>query len=448
MRLRNLTAVLLFCLCSVLRARAGATLFLGEPYGYDGALAGTGHAAVYLSGVCATSPVVLRPCEAGETGIVLSRYQNVGGYDWVAIPLIPYLYGVEKQEDVPLFADAKLLAFLRGRYRRNHLESLVPDLPDGGTPGGDWYELIGASYIRTIYAFEIETSPEQDAALIRKLNGRPNHRRWKLVTANCADFVREVIDFYYPHAVHRSIVGDLGVTTPKQLARTLSKYSRRHPELKTSSFVIPQVPGTVPRSRPVHSVIECALTAKKYMLPLALVHPYIAGSLLVGYLGHGRFNPSRNAPILDARQQLDAPLTRMDRRADQDRMEELVRTASAADAAADDPHWASLYAAAEPSLDASGGPRLQVGAGGEVTRVGIARANILSVPEGFEFAAGLVKARLREELKSAAARKTARADVESDLALLQQLLALQPRGLASSGGLASKAALSRQRAAQ
>ena len=107
MSLSKLSAILLFCLCSISRARAGATLFLGEPYGYDGALAGTGHAAVYLSGVCATSPVVLRLCAPGETGIVLSRYKAVAGYDWIAIPLVPYLYAVEKREDMPLFTDAK-----------------------------------------------------------------------------------------------------------------------------------------------------------------------------------------------------------------------------------------------------------------------------------------------------------------------------------------------------
>ena len=452
MRLRKLSAILLFCLCSIPHARADATLFLGEPYGYDGGLAGTGHASVYLSRVCAASPVVLRLCAPGETGIVLSRYRSIGGYDWIAIPLIPYLYAVEKQEDIPLFVDAKLLAFLRDRYRRDRLESLVPDLPDGGTPGGVWYELIGASYIRTIYAFEIATTSEQDAALIRKLNSRPNRQRWTLITANCADFARGVIDFYHPHAVHRSIVADLGVTTPKQLARTLSSYTRRHPELRTSrpsNYAIPQVPGTVPRSRPAHTVTECALTAKKYMLPLFALHPYIAGALVAGYVGHGRFNLSRNALILDSQQQLDAPLTRltrMDRRAVQDRFEELLRTESWA-AAADDPHWASLHAAAEPAFDASGEPTLKVRLGGEVTPVGIARANILSVPQGFEFAAGLVKARLREELKSAAARKTARADVESDLLLLQQLLARPPGELGSTAASATTAALSPRQSA-
>ncbi|HSZ63614.1 MAG TPA: hypothetical protein VK828_17580 [Terriglobales bacterium] len=414
MRPRKLSAILLFCLCSIPRGHAGATLFLGEPYGFGGALVGAGHSAVYLSRVCATTPVLLRLCEPGETGIVLSRYRSIAGYDWIAIPLVPYLYAVEKQEDIPLFADKKLVAFLRDRYRRNHLESLAPDLPNGETPNGDWYELIGASYIRTIYTFEIETSPEQDAKLIRTLNERSKHHRWNLVTANCADFVRQIINSYYPHSVHRSIIGDLGITTPKQLARTLSTYSSRHPELQTSTFVIPQVPGTIPRSKRVRGVLECV------------------------YIGRWHFNPGKNALILDSSDQLVAPLTSADRRIVQDQLEELIRAASSAAADADKREWTSLQAAAEPVFDAIGGPALQVSVGGEVRSVGIARSNILNFPAGYEFAAGLVNARLRQELKSAAARKTARADVESDLLLLQQLLTLQTKELASTASFTNK----------
>ena len=410
MRLGKLSAVLLLCLCSIPRAQAVATLFLGEPYGRSGALVGAGHTAVYLSGICATSPVILHRCGPGETGIVLSRYRGIAGYDWIAIPLVPYLYAVEKAEDIPLFADKKLVAFLRDRYRRNHLESLVPDPPDGETPGGDWYELIGASYIRTIYTFEIETSPEQDAKLIRTLNERPKRHRWNLVTANCADFARQIINSYYPHAVRRSIIGDLGITTPKQVARELSKYSRRHPELQTSTFVIPQVPGTIPLSKRVRGVLECI------------------------YRGYWHFHPGKNALILDSNHQLVAPLTIADRRLVQDQLEDLIQAASSASADADKRQWTSLHAAAEPVFDAFGGPALQVRVGGELMSVGIARSNILNFPAGYEFAAGLVKARLREELKSAA-RKTARADVESDLVLLHQLLA-PPTGLASTTGFA------------
>lgn len=425
--------VLLWCLGSTLRAHAGATLLLGEPYGYDGAFAGTGHAAVYLSRVCATTPVVLRLCSPGETGVVLSRYRGIAGYDWIAIPLVPYLYAVEKQDDIPLFADKKLVAFLRDRYRHEHLEAVVPDLPDGSTPDGSWYELVGASYLRTIYAFEIETTQEQDAALVRELNERPNSQRWKLVTANCADFARELLNFYYPHSVHRSIIGDLGVTTPKQLARTLSKYSHRHAELQSSKFVIPQVPGAIARSKRVKGVLEVMLTSKKYMLPIFLFHPYSAGAAVALYIEHWHFNPGKNALILDAKHELGAALTSADRRDVQDRLEELVGSTPSTDTSEREQKWSSMREAAEPSLDGSGGPAFEVRVGSEVTSVGIARSNILKVPAGSEFAADLVKARLREELKPAAARKTARSDTESDLLLLQQLLKLQASGLASIG---------------
>jgi hypothetical protein len=77
------------------RVDASVTVLLEEPYSYDGALAGTGHTAVYLTGVCAESPVSLRRCNPGEHGVVISRYTRIAGYDWIAIPLVPYLYAVE-----------------------------------------------------------------------------------------------------------------------------------------------------------------------------------------------------------------------------------------------------------------------------------------------------------------------------------------------------------------
>jgi len=154
---------------------------------------------------------------------------------------------------------------------------------------------------------------------------------------------------------------------------------------------------------------------------------------------HWHFNPGKNSPILDSQRQLSAPLTSADRRMFQDQMDELLRASSSADADADEHQWASLNATGQPALNASVGLILQVSDGSEITSVGIARSNILDVPASSEFAAGLVKARLREELKSAAVRKTARADVESDLALLQQLLALQPSRLASTTDSAESA---------
>ncbi|MGA9256929.1 MAG: hypothetical protein WBV98_10015, partial [Candidatus Sulfotelmatobacter sp.] len=115
---RSLGTLCMLVLVSTSLANASATLLLEEPYGKLGFFTATGHAAVYLSGVCAETPLVLRACTPGELGAVISRYDGVGGYDWVAIPLIPYLYAVEKSEDIPLFVDPKTVTFLRDQYRR------------------------------------------------------------------------------------------------------------------------------------------------------------------------------------------------------------------------------------------------------------------------------------------------------------------------------------------
>ena len=139
-RTLNLTAVwrlgalLLLCACSFRWAQAEATLFLEEPYSYDGALAGTGHAAVYLDRVCAETPVKLRLCRADETGVVLSRYHRVAGYDWIAIPLVPYLYAVEKQEDIPLFADKKIGRISPRPLPARSSGNTNSRSPDGETP--------------------------------------------------------------------------------------------------------------------------------------------------------------------------------------------------------------------------------------------------------------------------------------------------------------------------
>src|SRR5258708_33443447 len=93
--------------CAPTALRAQATLLLEEPYSYDGTFAGTGHAAVYLSRICAETPTLLRRCNPGEQGVVISRYHHLEGRDWVAVPLLPYLYAVDNPGDVPLYADSK-----------------------------------------------------------------------------------------------------------------------------------------------------------------------------------------------------------------------------------------------------------------------------------------------------------------------------------------------------
>jgi hypothetical protein len=282
-------------------ARADAALLMEEPYGEFGAFNPTGHAAIYLSHICVESPTRLRPCRAGEPGAVISRYHKIDGYDWLAIPLVPYLYAVERVGDAPSLADATLEASLRDRYRRQHLLALAPDIEAGKkageAPGGEWTQLIGASYDRRIYGFQIQTIADEDERFMNEFNDRSNVGHFNLLFHNCADFSRTLLNVYYPHSVHRNFFVDLGITTPKQVARSLTKYADHHPELTFSTFMIPQVPGSIKRSHPIDGVMESVVKSKKYVVPLAVVNPEITAGLVVVYLTDGRFKAPKGATV-------------------------------------------------------------------------------------------------------------------------------------------------------
>src|ERR1700691_6139375 len=106
MRYRSIQIIGLLLLSAGM-ARPAVTLLLEEPFGTFGGMNPTGHAAVYLSHVCAASPLSLRRCREGEQGVVISRYHRISGYDWIAIPLLPYLYAVDSTGQVPLTVGEK-----------------------------------------------------------------------------------------------------------------------------------------------------------------------------------------------------------------------------------------------------------------------------------------------------------------------------------------------------
>lgn len=407
---------------SAIPAGAQATLLLEEPYSYDGTFAGTGHAAVYLARVCAETPTLLRRCQAGEQGVVISRYHHVDGHDWIAVPLMPYLYAVNSSEDIPLYADAKLVAFLRKQY----VESI-------GITGIESYQLAGSAYDRTSYGFRFETRPEQDDELIRRLNSEPNKESYKLLSRNCADFVKQVVNFYYPHAVHRSIVADLGVTTPKQAAKALVHSSKRHPEMQLTTFIIPQVPG-LKRSKPVHGVIESVVLAKKYVTPVLLINPLLVGGVEAAYWTGWRFDPAKGARIFDPANRLEPPLTSAERHWYQKTFASLKREINETGSL---PNWRKLESRAEPGLDESGKAILQVHAEKAKTTVqlGMCRENTLRLAAPPELVQSMLFARLQEELKSSKPSHVSVPQVESDWKLLEH--AIQAGGPSLRAGIIS-----------
>jgi hypothetical protein len=298
-RLGRTVVVLLFLLLAQSFAHASVALLMEEPFGGFGAMNPTGHAAVYLNHVCAASTTELRPCQPGESGVVISRYHKIGGLDWIAIPLIPYLYAVEDVGTVPQSVDQAHVDALRDAYRRKYLLHLAMDDRHDKAPGGEWIQLVGASYDRTIHGFQVVSTPAQDERFIAIFNDRRNVGSFNILFHNCADFSRAVLNLYLPDVIHRSIVADIGMTTPKQVARSLVQYGRKHPELQMSAFVVPQVPGSIKRSKPVKGVAESLLKSKKYLLPLAVLTPELTGGVVVAYLTKGRMELPKNALIFN-----------------------------------------------------------------------------------------------------------------------------------------------------
>jgi len=288
------------CLLMIVgRAYGSVALLMEEPYGEFGAFNPTGHAAVYLNHICADSPTELRLCHDGEYGVVISRYHKIDGYDWIAMPLIPYLYAVKDVKDVPMSVDKAQVATLRDAYRREYMLRLAPDNKKGGTPKGEWTQLVGSSYDRTIHGFQVTSTTEQDERFIAIFNDKRNVGHFNLLFHNCADFSRVVLDTYLPHAIHRNFIADVGLMTPKQVAKSLVSYGKKHPEVEMSAFVIPQVPGSVARSHGVDGVAESLVKSKKYILPLAVLSPEFTGGVVVAYLVEGRMSLPKNATVFN-----------------------------------------------------------------------------------------------------------------------------------------------------
>jgi hypothetical protein len=286
--------LLLFAASSA--AQAAVALLLEQPYGKLNLIDPAGHSAIYLDHVCAETPLKLRPCIPGEPGVVISRYDGIGHHDWIAMPLIPYLYSVKDAADIPKSIDRAGEQRLRDVYRRQYLQSIAPDTVKGEAPGGNWYELVGSAFDRTIYGFRVNTTPEQDARLISSFNDRRNVEVYNGLYRNCADFARVTLNRFYPHAIRRNYISELGMTSPKSVARSLSHYASKHPGTGFQVFMIPQVRGTLPRSHRNTGLAEGIL--KRYSLPLTVVSPVSTAVVLAVYIGHGRFSMPKDPLLL------------------------------------------------------------------------------------------------------------------------------------------------------
>ena len=265
---------------------------------------------------------------------------------------------------------------------------------------------------------------EQDNALIAWLNSGPNRATYQFVSRNCADFVREVLDFYYPRSVARGSIPDLFVSTPKHAANSLARYGKRHPDLEFTEFVIPQVPSSVKRSRPVRGVLESLFRAKKYVVALAVFHPLLAGGAVSADLIGDRFNSARNSRVFSLTGEPLAPPTNAERRAFRKDLQTMTTHAADRDAVASETAWRKFVEKSEPKLDADGQAVLQAPEGPdgkETVELGVTRRGLQSDSAPVELQRELLVSRLKQTLANSRAPRISRNELRDDWRLLEKI---------------------------
>jgi hypothetical protein len=294
--------ILLIATLAVAPACASMTVLIGEPYGGFGTMLPVGHAAIYLDRVCADTPLLLRMCRPDEPmGVVVSRYHHLRDLDWMASPVMEYLYAVERADQVPQFVTKESEAALREEFRRKYLQLVVPDDSEHLKQEDEWYETAGAALDRRLWGYQVHTTVEQDERFVEEMNDRVNHRRYHVIKANCANFVADIVNMYYPKAVKPNRISDWGIVTPKQVARSLVKLQKKHPEVRLRVLNIPQIPGTLRRSRPTWGISEFFLKTKRYSATLAVIQPPAVIAALVLYESNGRFRLGTEAETVEPR---------------------------------------------------------------------------------------------------------------------------------------------------
>jgi hypothetical protein len=386
-------------------------------------ITGTGHTAVYFSGICPDSPVRLRLCRPGELGSVMSTYINIGEdqpFGWNIVPLSVYLYGVEDPRNRPVFGSEKIKHLLEERYREKYLSEYCTTTGCRTSPKAEWREMVAATLIRSVYIFAVDTTVEQDRTLIAEFNESANKDDFNGVTRNCADFARRVINMYFPHAVNRDYLNDFGMTSPKAVARTFTRYALRHPESNFRVLHFAQVPGTIKRSSEVRAGTEQLYHSKKFLVPMILFADHALPVVTASYLLTGRFNPEHTfekypAVESNAQDSRSSPTKRPG--ASPEARLQLVGTPSewkeyhkAFDSLVEeskvvlDRHDLSRFFkhldAAIPSMDSDGSVWIELTEDGEPLRVGVSADNALARSSNTQLAYKFLLARTAGVLKS------------------------------------------------
>lgn len=421
------------------------------------ALTGAGHSGVYLSNVCVVTPVELRLCKPGELGSVIQNYEDFREnepYEWNAVPLSVYLYGVDDPGQRPLFGSPELREALQAQYRARYLQTICTTDRCLHDPKANWRDSVAAAFVREIYIFEVETTREQDEQFVREFNARANVNHYSGFSNNCADFAKLVVNTYFPHSAHRDVLNDLGMTGPKAIARSFTHYAEHRPAMDLHVIRVEQLPGTYKRSSDSHEGTEQLFRAKKWLLPTGLAAYQSVPIFAASYFLTGRFSPDHElrkhpseqvAALTDElqeakqagdhalRAQIDQQL-RVERESqlgNQEQWEKLrqrfneVLQSAIADGMIADRHqlrdlFRNLQARNKVYVDDQQQAWMDVESDGQLRRVGLSFDNVVSPNSDRRLGFQLLLARMEYLLTTQSKHRELYSEIQKDWTLLQQ----------------------------
>lgn len=417
---------------------------------------GSGHSAVYISRVCPETPIKLRLCRPGEEGSVISNYTTLGEdkpYQWNAVTLSMYLYGVEDSGNRPLFGSPRVKRVLEERYREKYLSGYCTTHTCLTSGKAEWREMVAATISRSVYIFIVKTTPEQDQQLIDELNSEPNVNHFNGVTRNCATFTRHIMDTYFPGSTKPDYITDFGMTSPKAIARSFSHYAARHPEMEFRVLHFAQVPGTYRRSSECREGTEQLYHSKKLLLPMAIFAYHELPVAVGSYALMGRFNPEHDwekyptAQVTDlsyrvraAQREENVSLAKQLATKEQGARKEVVGTSkewkgyrrqfngvvseAVAQEAIPDPDYIKRFfkyidERGEPSVDPNGSLWMSLPSPDSTMRLGLSASNLLAPSSDPALANDLMLARVYSTLKSPKHSRETMPELKADWARLQ-----------------------------
>jgi hypothetical protein len=468
-------ALLSLCLTSA-TAHADVGVVLNESLDTSVArITGSGHTAVYFSRICPASPVKLRLCQPGEQGSVMSNYISLGEdqpFEWNIVPVNVYLYGVENPRYRPIVGSQKIKHVLEERYRENYLSEYCATESCKTSHKAEWREMVAATLERSMYMFVVNTTVEQDLALIEQFNNEANENHFNGMTRNCADFTRRIINTYFPNATGPDYINDFGMTSPKAIARSFTRYAHRHPDAGFRVLHYTQVPGTIKRSSECRGGTEQLVRSKKLVVPMLIFADHAVPFVAASYILTGRFNPQRELeehPTIEATkaehqiklakaQNNDARAEEMQSDKNQQRVRMVgsseewkqYRTSFAYILAESDAEQGQIGAAKEPlkangslktffrRLDDAGTPVadrngvlwMEFSDGDESSRIGLSASNVLSSGTDADLAYQVVLARVGHVLKSPKHSRESMVEFKKDWQLLESVRANRASALA------------------